>query len=59
MLDHVGIAVRDAERSRAFYDAALTPLGITLLMTVNAETSESGGTVYGIRQERPSLLLVR
>ncbi len=54
MLDHVGIAVRDAERSRAFYDAALAPLGITLLMTVDAETSDSGGTVYGYgRNDHP------
>ena len=28
MLTHVGIEVGDMERSRAFYEAALAPLGI-------------------------------
>ncbi len=32
MLDHVGIEVSDFARSRAFYEAALEPLGIKLLM---------------------------
>jgi catechol 2,3-dioxygenase-like lactoylglutathione lyase family enzyme len=32
MLDHVGIEVSDLERSRAFYEAALEPLGISTLM---------------------------
>jgi catechol 2,3-dioxygenase-like lactoylglutathione lyase family enzyme len=32
MLDHVGIEVSDFERSKAFYEEALAPLGITLLM---------------------------
>ena len=31
MLDHVSIAVRDIERSIAFYTQALAPLGITRL----------------------------
>ena len=47
MLDHVGIAVSDANRSRAFYDRALAPLGITMLMEVGAELTESGGKAYG------------
>ena len=29
MLDHVGIEVSDYERSKAFYEAALAPLGIS------------------------------
>jgi catechol 2,3-dioxygenase-like lactoylglutathione lyase family enzyme len=32
MLDHVGIEVSDIERSRAFYEAALAPLGISVVM---------------------------
>ena len=32
MLDHIGFAVRDYARSKAFYEAALAPLGFTLLM---------------------------
>lgn len=31
MFDHVSIGVQDLARSRAFYDAALRPLGITRL----------------------------
>ncbi|MDB5488147.1 MAG: lactoylglutathione lyase (Aldoketomutase)-like protein [Reyranella sp.] len=31
MFDHVSIGVADIVRARAFYDAALTPLGYTLL----------------------------
>jgi catechol 2,3-dioxygenase-like lactoylglutathione lyase family enzyme len=31
MFDHVSIGVADIARTRAFYDAALTPLGYTLL----------------------------
>jgi catechol 2,3-dioxygenase-like lactoylglutathione lyase family enzyme len=32
MLDHIGIEVGDLERSRAFYEAALEPLGVKLVM---------------------------
>ena len=32
MIDHVGINVSDYERSKAFYERALAPLGYTLLM---------------------------
>jgi catechol 2,3-dioxygenase-like lactoylglutathione lyase family enzyme len=32
MLDHVGFDVSDYERSKAFYEGALAPLGLTLLM---------------------------
>ena len=32
MLDHIGLEVNDYERSKAFYEQALAPLGITLLM---------------------------
>lgn len=31
MLDHVSIGVRDVARAKAFYDAALKPLGYTCL----------------------------
>jgi catechol 2,3-dioxygenase-like lactoylglutathione lyase family enzyme len=47
MLDHVGIAVADAGRSRAFYEQALAPLGIGLIMSVTPEQTESGGTAHG------------
>jgi catechol 2,3-dioxygenase-like lactoylglutathione lyase family enzyme len=47
MLDHVGFAVSDAERSRRFYELALAPLGITLIMSVSPKDTQSGGTAYG------------
>src|SRR4029453_3484745 len=47
MLDHVGFAVADAERSRRFYEQALAPLGIGLIMSVTPEQTESGGTAHG------------
>ncbi len=39
MLDHVSLAVADFARSRAFYQAALAPLGIRVLMGVDAAGS--------------------
>jgi catechol 2,3-dioxygenase-like lactoylglutathione lyase family enzyme len=47
MLDHVGFAVADAERSRKFYEQALAPLGFSLIMTATADQTESGGTAHG------------
>jgi hypothetical protein len=37
MIDHIGLAVSNIERSKAFYSSALEPLGIGLLMEVTAE----------------------
>ena len=34
ILDHIGMSVSDAEKSKAFFSAALAPLGITLVMEV-------------------------
>jgi catechol 2,3-dioxygenase-like lactoylglutathione lyase family enzyme len=51
MLDHVGFAVADAERSRRFYEQALAPLGITLVMSVSPEQTEAGGTAHGFGSE--------
>src|SRR5688572_17637645 len=47
MIDHVGFAVADSARSRQFYEQALAPLGITLIMSVAPEQTESGGTAHG------------
>jgi catechol 2,3-dioxygenase-like lactoylglutathione lyase family enzyme len=41
MIDHVGMTVLDFARSRAFYIAALAPLGYSLLKDITKE--ESGG----------------
>jgi catechol 2,3-dioxygenase-like lactoylglutathione lyase family enzyme len=32
MLDHVGLPVSDYERSKAFYERALAPLGLSMLL---------------------------
>lgn len=44
MLDHIGLTVADYGRSRAFFDAALKPLGIAVMMEVTAE--ETGGQAH-------------
>jgi len=45
MLDHIGIGCSDFEASRAFYEAALAPLGITRFMEL---TPEMTGGFHGI-----------
>jgi catechol 2,3-dioxygenase-like lactoylglutathione lyase family enzyme len=42
MLDHVDFAVRDLERSRAFYAAALAPLGIEPLIETDRADGKRG-----------------
>lgn len=37
MLDHIGFNVKDVHASKAFYDKALEPLGIAVVMTVGPE----------------------
>ena len=59
MLDHVGFAVSDAERSKRFYEQALAPLGIGLIMSVTPEQTESGGSAHRLRLGRKALFLVR
>ncbi|MDB5455901.1 MAG: hypothetical protein JWP92_1486 [Caulobacter sp.] len=44
MLDHIGLTVSDFDRAKAFYDAALAPLGITVVMSVGAE--ETGAFAF-------------
>ena len=39
MIDHLGISVRDHAASKAFYLAALAPLGIAIVMEVPKEKS--------------------
>jgi catechol 2,3-dioxygenase-like lactoylglutathione lyase family enzyme len=42
MLDHIGFGVSDLARSKAFYEQALAPLGIRLVMEVTAEQTGGG-----------------
>jgi catechol 2,3-dioxygenase-like lactoylglutathione lyase family enzyme len=37
MIDHIGLAVKDMDRAKAFYMGALKPLGIGVIMEVTAE----------------------
>ncbi len=39
MIDHTGVGASDFARSRAFYTAALEPIGYTLLMEFPAEVT--------------------
>jgi catechol 2,3-dioxygenase-like lactoylglutathione lyase family enzyme len=48
MLDHVGIEVSDYERSKAFYEEALAPLGVKPLMEFqSASTGFGSDTEHG------------
>jgi catechol 2,3-dioxygenase-like lactoylglutathione lyase family enzyme len=42
MLDHLGIGVADYERSRAFYEKALEPLGYNLLLEFSGAAAGFG-----------------
>ena len=48
MLDHIGFAVSDFARAKAFYIRALAPLGIGILAEVTAEqTGKAAGVGFG------------
>ncbi|WP_102961454.1 VOC family protein [Mangrovicella endophytica] len=48
MIDHMSLPVADLARSRAFYAAALKPLGISLVMEVTAaETGDKAHLGFG------------
>jgi catechol 2,3-dioxygenase-like lactoylglutathione lyase family enzyme len=42
MLDHVGFAVSDYARSKAFYEKALAPLGLSVLLEPSGEAAGFG-----------------
>jgi catechol 2,3-dioxygenase-like lactoylglutathione lyase family enzyme len=44
MIDHIGVAVADIDRAKAFYTRALQPLGIRVIMEVSAE--ETGADAH-------------
>ena len=48
MLDHIGLAVSDLERSRAFYEAALKPLGYAVVGEVFENDSGGRVVMFGI-----------
>jgi catechol 2,3-dioxygenase-like lactoylglutathione lyase family enzyme len=51
VVDHVGFAVADYERSKMFYERALAPLGVALLMEFAGEAAGFG------RSGRPSFFV--
>lgn len=53
MLDHIGFVVSDLERSRAFYEAALKPLGLGVVMAVTAEETGAGAHIGFGTPEKP------
>ena len=56
MIDHTGINVADWSRAKAFYDAAMAPLGAKLLMMVPMERT-GGVHVGGYGREKPDFWL--
>ncbi|WP_323013920.1 VOC family protein [Devosia sp.] len=58
MLDHVGILVADWTRAKAFYDAALAPLGASLLNLV-PEQYTGGIKVGGYGRDKPDFWLTQ
>jgi catechol 2,3-dioxygenase-like lactoylglutathione lyase family enzyme len=53
MLDHIGLPVRDLARSRAFYEAALAPLGYGVVMELGPEVTGGAGFVGFGRPGKP------
>jgi catechol 2,3-dioxygenase-like lactoylglutathione lyase family enzyme len=51
ILDHIEFAVADAERSRRFYEHALRPFGMTVVIRVAPERTRTGGTRYGLGRD--------
>lgn len=47
MIDHIGLTVTDIAAARAFYEAALKPLGITVRMEVTEEMTGGHGAHVG------------
>lgn len=56
MLDHIGVDVSDIGKSRAFYEAALRPLGYRVIQQLTAEQSGGNNIVmFGI--EAPDFVI--
>jgi catechol 2,3-dioxygenase-like lactoylglutathione lyase family enzyme len=51
MLDHIGLAVTNLAKSRAFYQAALEPLNIRVLRVI--DENEAGGTAVMMGDSEP------
>lgn len=47
IIDHVEIPVADAQRSRRFYETALKPLGLSLVISIDPVRTPRGGARHG------------
>jgi len=47
MLDHIGLAVKDMKKAKAFYKKALAPLGIAVIMEFSAKQTGDGSSHAG------------
>ena len=55
LIDHTGVGVSDIHRSARFYEAALRPLGMKIIMRISRDfevlgdlSADLGGVAYGI-----------
>jgi catechol 2,3-dioxygenase-like lactoylglutathione lyase family enzyme len=52
MLDHIGLDVTDIDRSRAFYEQALAPLGYRIVSEIQPEGADEATVVmFGVGDE--------
>ncbi len=51
MIDHVSIGVRDLARARAFYDAALAPLGYRRMFDVEDASGYGRGEPHPLKEQ--------
>ena len=59
MLDHIGVAISDIEQSKAFYEAALKPLGIAKIYRIWARQDRQRRNRDRVWQGRDAVLLDR
>jgi catechol 2,3-dioxygenase-like lactoylglutathione lyase family enzyme len=53
MLDHIGFAVSNMKKSRAFYEGALKPLGVKVLLEVTPEMTGTDESHLGFGDNHP------
>ena len=54
MIDHIGFPVADFERSKAFYQSVLAPLGFALVMEASVEQTGAGAHAGFGSEHKPS-----
>lgn len=56
IINHIELPVAEAEGARRFYEAALAPLGLTLVISIDPARTAHGGVRYGFgKNGYPSL----